>query len=167
MEDIIETVDNVEVDVQKYIDTINDLKKTTVSREEYAKLKKENATLLESMLEGTAPSQAAPDVKKPSIMELRNELFGREWSDRQVLSDVEYVTKLCDLRDQLLEETGVDYMAPTGTQYAADYNDQTSAQKVYDALRHCLDIADGDNAVFHRELERITKDVGGFNAKRR
>lgn len=149
------TNEEIEVDVQKYIDTINDLKNNTVSKEEYQKLKDENKTLFDSIMNGNASS--SPEKPKPTAQELRNKLYGQ---DCEKLSDVEYVEAVCDLRDILLEEEGIDYMAPTGSQYSADYNDKAAANKVYEGFRHCLEVADGNNEVFHQELSRITNDVG-------
>lgn len=149
------TNEEIEVDVQKYIDTINDLKNNTVSKEEYQKLKDENKTLFDSIMNGNANSST--EETKPTAQELRNKLYG---PDCEKLTDVEYVEAVCDLRDILLEEEGIDYMAPTGTQYSADYNDKAAANKVYEGFRHCLEVSDGNNEVFHQELSRITNDVG-------
>lgn len=140
------------VDVQKYLDTINDLKKNTVSKDDYRKLKEENATLLSSIMEGRTMS-AAEEVKKPTAQELRNKLYGKGCED---LTDLEYMTLTCDLRDVLLEEQGIDYMAPTGSQYQADVNDIAAANKSYNGFRHCIEVADGDNDIFLQELSRIT-----------
>lgn len=147
--------ENVGVDVQKYIDTINDLKSNTVSKDEYDKLKNENNTLLKSIMDGTAGA-SPEESSKPTAQELRNKLWGE---DHEQLTDCEFLTAICDLRDVLLEEEGIDYMAPTGTQYQADYADKASAEKVYKAYRHCLEIADGDSEILHQELARITNDT--------
>ena len=145
-------------DTQKYLDTINELKRNSVSREEYDKVRNENKTLLENLVNGrTLDAAAEEDSPTPTVEELRNKVFGKNCED---LSDLEFITGLCDLRDALLEEEGVDYFAPTGSKYAADYNDKQIAQNTYDAFRHCIDIADGDNGVFIREIERITNDIG-------
>ena len=148
-----ETVEE-SVDVQKYLDTINDLKKNTVSKDDYRKLKEENATLLSSIMEGKTMS-ATEKVKKPTAQELRNKLYGKGCED---LTDLEYTTLTCDLRDVLLEEEGIDYMAPTGTQYQADVNDFAAANKTYNCFRHCIEVANGNNDIFLQELSRITNE---------
>lgn len=161
MSDEIKEVTEETVDVQKYLDTINELKNNTVSKEDYYKLKDENKTLLNSIMDGTAT--ASTETVKPTAQELRNKIFG---PDCDKLSDIEYVEGLCDLRDILLDEEGIDYMAPTGTQYTADYNDIQTANRVYNGFRHCLEVADGDNAIFVQEVSRITNDTGTINRLR-
>lgn len=149
----------VEVDeTQKYIDTINQMKANSVSRSDYDKVRDENKKLLEAMVNGKyEESSSTEDTAKPSIQELRNKAYGKGCED---LSDLEYVTTVLDLRDALLEEEGIDHMIPSGKKYSPDLNDQHCAQKAYEALRHCVDVADGDNEVFIQELTRITIDNG-------
>jgi hypothetical protein len=154
-----------ENDIQKYLDTINELKQNTISREEYDKIRNENKTLLEAIVNGkTEDAAASGSSPTPTTDELRNKIFGKNCED---LSDLEFVKGLCDLRDSLLEETGVDYFAPTGSQYSADFNDAQTAQKVYDGFRHCIEVADGDNEIFIQEMTRITNDIGIRKPKRR
>jgi len=152
------------VDVQKYLDTINDLRSTTVSKNEFQKLKDENSMLLKSIMTGNTSTATA--VEKPSAQELRNKLYG---PDCEKLSDLEYVTLTCDLRDILLEEEGIDYLAPTGTQYTADANDFATANKLYNGFRYCIERADGDDRRFINELDMIMKEsaVGVMNKLRR
>ena len=158
IENDISTVE--ENETQKYIDMINEMKKSSVSREEYDKIRNENKTLLENLVNGrTLDAAAEEDSPTPTIDELRGKVFGKDCED---LNDLEFITGLCDLRDALLEKEGVDYFAPTGSKYAADYNDQQTAQKTYDAFRHCIDVADGDNQVFIQEITRITNDIGAI-----
>lgn len=154
-------------ETQKYIDTINNLKATTVSRSEYDKVRDENKKLLEAMVNGRIDESASTEAaSKPTIQDLRNKAYGKD-SDK--LTDLEYVTTVLDLRDALLEKEGIDHMIPSGKKYSPDINDQHCAQKAYEGLRHCVDIANGDNDVFIREVTRITSDIGlpRFKNKRR
>lgn len=157
---VLETEPN---DTQKYLDTINDLKKNSVSRAEYDKIRNENKTLLEAIVNGRT-EDAAADTDTPTIttQELRNKLFGKAAED---LSDIEFIGGLVELRNRLLEEEGIDYGAPTGSQLSADFNDTHSSQKVADAFAHCLEVADGDNDIFTQEITRITSDIGAINKK--
>lgn len=147
-------------ETQKYIDTINELKRTTVSKEQYEKVRDENKALLESIVNGQAigKSSAEPE-KKPTIEELRERAYGK---DSHKLTDLEYVETVCDLRDALLEETGIDYMVPTGSKYTATLEDQAAANRLYDGFRHCIERAEGDNNIFIQEITRITNDTGAI-----
>ena len=159
-----EEMNNEEVEVnetQKYIDTINELKRNSVPRSEYDKIRNENKTLLEAIVNGkTFDTSSTEEEVKPSIEDLRQKAYG---PGCEKLNDLEYVKTVCDLRDALLEETGVDYMAPTGSQYSADFNDKAAANKLYKGFRHCIDVADGDNLIFIQEMNRITNDTGVIN----
>lgn len=148
-----------EVDeTQKYIDTITQLKANSVSRSDYDRVRDENKKLLEAMVNGKIDETASTEATaKPTIQELRNKAYGK---GSENLSDLEYVTTVLDLRDALLEEEGIDHMIPAGKKYSPDLNDQHCAQKAYEALRHCVDVADGDNEVFIQEVTRITVDNG-------
>lgn len=164
-DETLNTENTEENDIQKYLDTINEMKKNTISREEYDKIRNENKTLLEAIVNGkTEDAAASGSSPTPTTDELRNKIFGKNCED---LSDLEFITGLCDLRDSLLAETGVDYFAPTGSQYSADFNDAQTAQKVYDGFRHCIEVADGDNEIFIQEMTRITNDIGIRKPKRR
>lgn len=149
------------VDVQKYLDRINELEATRVPVEDFNKLKEENATLFKNAMNRQIIDSPEPD--KPTVQELRNKLYSGKEGE---LSQCEYLKLTCDLRDALLEETGIDYMAPTGTQYEAVSSDYEAAQKFYDAARHCLEIANGDDGILIRELDRITIEAPGANIRK-
>lgn len=145
-------------DTQKYIDTINQMKANSVPKSEADKLRDENRRLLEAMVSGQSYENASAEAPaKPTIQELRNKAYGKEAEN---LTDLEYVETVLDLRDALLEEEGIDHFIPAGKKYSPDLNDQHCAQKAYEALRHCVDVADGDNEVFIQEITRITVDNG-------
>ena len=164
-ENIIDGVVEDANETQKYLDTIAELKKNSVSREEYDKIRNENKTLLENLVNGrTLDAAAEEDSPTPTIQELSNKISGEGHED---LLDLDFITSLCNLRDALMERDGVDYAAPTGSQYSADYNDKMSSQKVHDAFRHCIEVADGDNEVFIQEITRITNDIGAMRKPKR
>lgn len=145
-------------ETQKYLDQIKNLKASTVSREEYDKVRNENKTLLETIVNGQSgfersSTEDAPEG--PTLQELINSTYGKD-SDK--LNDLEYTTNVLEIRDRLLERDGVDHFIPSGKKYSPDYNDQFVAQKVYEGLRHCVDVAEGNNEVFIQEVTRITAD---------
>lgn len=149
-------------DIQKYIDTINEMKKNSVPRSELDKYKDENKKLLESLVNGTAAIEQERVEAKPTIAELRNKLYGKGCEN---LTDIEYVSNLVQLREALLEETGTDYAAPTGSHISADYADLQSAEKVHQGLKHCLEVAQGNQEVFFQELTRITANDPAVSRK--
>ena len=133
------------------VQAINELKKNTVSKEEYNKVKAEKDKYLKALIEG---SQVADEKKEPvDIDELRKSLFTKD------LDNLTFAKKALELRNELIEREGVDIFVGKGNKYAPDKSDYEAAQRVADAFQSCVDIADGDSEIFTRELMRITNDV--------
>ena len=139
---------------------INDIKANTVPKEDYEKVKAERDKYCKALIEGT---QVVEEKKEPvDIDKLRKELFSED-SD---LSNLEYVSKAVQLRDAIIERDGEDIFVAKGNKLAPTEDDYIAAQKVTDAFKHCIEVADGDSEIFTRELMRITNDVGPrINAK--
>ena len=134
-----------------YIEVINNLKATTVSKDTYQKLKDENKRLLESLVNGQQVE--AQDTPKISNDQLKKDLFTNN------LSNLEFIEKTLQLRQNILEEKGEDIFAPDGPQFSFTEDDRRDAQRVADALQSCVDVADGNSAIFTNELQRILKDT--------
>lgn len=134
-----------------YIEVINNLKENSVSKDKYQKLKDENKKLLNSLVNGQQVE--SPNTAKISNDELRKDLFTKN------LSNLEFVKKTLQLRQNILEEKGEDVFAPDGPQFSFSDEDRRDAQRVADALQHCVDVADGNSSIFTNELQRILKDV--------
>ena len=141
-------------DVQYYIDQLNEIKSTTISKATYDKVVGERDTLKKALFEGTG----APETEKAkrSADEIRKELFGENMDN---LSNLESAKLTLELRDAVLDEEGVDIFMGSGKGFTPDPNDYAIAQKVADCLTHCVEYADGDSEVFTNELARLTVDV--------
>ena len=150
-EEIIENNNTNESTDTDYIEVINNLKTNTVSKDTYQKLKDENKRLLDSLVNGQQVE--APNTPKVSNDQLRKDLFTRN------LSNLEFVEKTLQLRQNILDEKGEDIFAPDGPQFSFSDDDRRDAQRVADALQSCVDIADGNSAIFTNELQRILKDT--------
>lgn len=133
---------------------INDIKANTVPKEDYEKVKAERDKYCKALIEGT---QVVEEKKEPvDIDALRKDLFSED-SD---LSNLEYVKKAVALRDALIDEEGVDIFVAKGNKLAPTDEDYEAAERVAQAYKHCIEVADGDSEIFTRELMRITQDVG-------
>ena len=137
---------------QTYIDTINDLKANSVSKEKYDQLKNENKSLIDALKNGQQ-IQVEEEVKV-DIDELRKELFNTD----KPLTNLEYVSKSLQLRNAILERDGVDIFMPNGKNYKYDSDDQDKADYVAQMFQECIDYANGDSQLFTQELMRRTKD---------
>lgn len=145
------TVENQDTD---YIATIKELKDTTVPREQYAKLKEENKRLLQSVLNGEQIEGAAA-TSKPDIGEIRKELF----SGDAHFTNLQYVTKALELRDELIAQGKPDPFLPYGEKIAPTNEDIEAANRVAKVLKECVDYADGDSLIFTNELQRVMVDT--------
>lgn len=166
MEDItnVNTPQENNEDIQKYIDTINELKANSVSRAEYEKIRSENKQLLTTLVEGRSlENSSSEDTSKPSAQELRKELY----SDNVNLSNLDYWQKTLDLRDIVIKETGKDPFLPYGQKITPTTEDVAAANKVAEIVRECIEYADGDSRLFTQELDRRTVDTAPPAKRRR
>lgn len=139
-----------EIEEPDYIGMIQDLKANTVPKEAYKKVVEENSRLMDTLINGGTIEAPEPvDIKQ-----LRDSLFG----NGQGMSNLEYCSKALKLREAIMAEGKPDPLAPQGKLITASDEDLAAAQKVADALQHCVEVADGDNLVFTNELQRIMID---------
>ena len=150
-EEIIETNNTNESTDTDYIEVINNLKANSVPKNTYQKLKDENKRLLDSLVNGQQVE--APNTPKISNDELRKDLFTKK------LSNLEFVKKTLQIRQNILDETGEDVFATDSTQFSFSDEDKRDAQRVADALQNCVEVADGNSAIFTNELQRILRDT--------
>lgn len=146
MTDEIKNESTEEVD---YVQAIQELKANSVPKEQYAKLKDENAKLLKSLINGETLEAESAEAK-PSIADLRKELYSGDWQGR----DIDYARKTLELRTAVIESGGADPFLPVGHKVIPDDNDISCARKAAEVMQDCIDFADGDNGVFLAELQR-------------
>ena len=147
---------------QTYIDEIQNLRETTVSKDQYEKKCEGNRRLIQSLANGTPLPGAEQEPPKPSIDELRKKL-----ANGDQLSNLEYVKTVLALRNSLIEKGEQDPFVPQGANVKPEATDWATAQRVADAFQSCVDYADGDSEIFTTELMRITKDSAPIYGKRR
>ena len=156
--------ENVEVDNNNYIETIKEIKKNTVPREQYEKLKEENKELLNSLING-GQVEMIDTTTKPSIEELRKELFSKEASDKG-MTNLEFITKSLELRNAIIKSGGTDPFLPVGKGIEITRDDVEAAEFTAQQVQECIDIADGNSEVFTAELMRRTVDNSLPTAKK-
>ena len=137
-----------------YVAAIAELKEKSIPREQYTKLKEENAKLLKALINGEALEGVAQDAG-PDIDELRKELFSGEAE----LTNLEYVQKALALREALIAQDKPDPFLPYGEKIAPTDDDIAAANKVAKVLQDCVDYAAGDSSIFTSELQRVMIDA--------
>ena len=130
-----------------YINEIQKLKETTVSKEDYNKLKADNKKLIEALANGTqVEGVVEPKVSAvEKINNLRKELFG---SASNSLNDLEMVSKMLELRKEIIENEGTDPFLPKGHKVRITDNDKECANRVARVLTECVEDAEGSNRRF-------------------
>lgn len=133
---------------------INELKQNSVSKDEYNKVLAEKNKYLKALIDGNQVAEARQ--KEPvDIDALRKDLFSGE----KDLTNLEYAQKSLELRDAIIDRDGVDIFVGRGSKLSPTDDDYEAAQRVADAFKQCIDVAQGDSEIFTRELMRITEDV--------
>lgn len=133
-----------------YIEAIKEIKENSVAKEDYLKLKEENKQLLKSLVNGE--TRQVEEKEPVDIDALRNDLFNKD------LSNLEYITKSLQLRDELIERGEKDPFLPYGKNILPTDDDIEKAEKVANVLKECVEIANGDSGVFTNELQRRLVD---------
>ena len=144
--------ENSQIDTnQDYISALNEMKKNTVSKEAYDKLRADNKKLLDTIVSGQSLEQT--EVKEEvDVDALRKELFGKSRKD---LSNLEYVDKTLQLRKALMERGEQDpFVMKAGRTSSPEAEDFKKAERVASVLQECVDIADGNDSVFDNEFQR-------------
>jgi len=152
------TGEKVEDSTPDYLAAINELKKNSVSRSDYEKLRAENKKLIDSVVNGQqeqVQAQQAVVHTQEEIQQLRNELFNPEIEH----TNLAYVQKALELRQAIIENGGVDPFIPIGKQISPTTEDCEIAEKCAKVYQECIDYAEGNSELFTQELMRRTNNV--------
>ena len=147
----------VEDNTSDYIEQIKKLKESSVSKDDYEKLRADNKRLIDALANGTQlEGKVEPKVSAvDKINELRTKLFSKGTN----LSNLEYCKAAVELRDALIEKGERDPFLPFGHNVVITDNDNESAERVASIMKECIDYADGDSDIFTNELQRRSVDV--------
>lgn len=143
-------------DSNDYIEALREMKQNSVSREQYEKLKNENKELLNTLING-GQVEMIDQSQKPSIEDLRKELFSKEAAEKG-MSNLEFVTKSLELRNAIIDAGGMDPFLPIGRGIEITREDYDAAEFTAQQFQECIDIAKGNSEVFTAELMRRTVD---------
>lgn len=151
-----EKVIGEEEEENDYIKTIEELKKNSVSKEEFKKLKEENKRLLDTVINGGGVVDEKPreiDVKK-----IEEKLRSRD----PRITSLEGVKMALDLREADMREGKRDPFVSVNnhTPTKEDFEKAEARAEVY---RECIEYADGDPNLFAQELSR--RMVDNFSPK--
>lgn len=129
-----------------YIQALANLKASTVSKDQYAKLKEENKKLLDAIVSGDNITVNSEDTL--TAKELAHKLNNFKGSD------LEFVQTSLAYRDQMIEEGYNDPWIPSGHEVSPTPANYETADRIASIYRDCIEAADGNNGVFLAELQR-------------
>lgn len=152
-----ENVVTVEDNTNDYIDQIKRLKETSVSRDDYEKLKADNKKLIDALANGT-PMDGVVEPKVSAVEKI-NECRKKLFSKGNNLNNLDYCKTAVELREALIENGERDPFLPFGHNVLATDSDYESAERVANVMKECIDYADGNDDIFTNELQRRTVDV--------
>lgn len=149
--------DNNDKSKNPYIEQLAKLKASSVSKEEYDKLKADNKQLLETLFNGASPAPSQdqgdkvdPKARETEIQALRDELYGGRYEG----TDLDYATKTLRLRKLIMDSGKPDPAVSSGQKTAPEEYDYENCQSVCDQIQECIDYANGDDALFRAEMMR-------------
>lgn len=152
-----EILENQETEVneyQKYLDSINELKSNTVSKDKYDKIMEENKTLLESIVNGQKYAAAeTDDAPKYTKEELVKKML------TPGIKANEYVDTALKFRELVIAEGGNDPFVGTGHYIQPSTEAQIAADKAADVFTQCLENSNGNDVLFVQGLQNRTNDV--------
>lgn len=139
---------------QDYLAQIQEMKRNSVSRADYDRMRDENKKLLEALVEG---KQLEQEVKVQEEKVPLDTLV-KDFVDKPH-NNLQYVEAALELRSRLMEEGHDDPFVAKGHKLVPDPSDYEKAAVVAEAFQHCVDYAEGDSEAFTNELMRITRDI--------
>ena len=130
-----------------YVEIIDELKRNTVSIEQYEKVVNDQKQLLAKFINNEKVQDNSAEMSY-SLDELKEKL------NRPNLTNLEYVDTALKMRAKVIEETGQDPFLPYGHFTQPTNADIEAATRVAEIFQECVDNANGDSRVFQMELER-------------
>lgn len=140
-ENVNETQEN---DSQKYIDVINSMKATSVSKEQYAKLQEENTQLIEALKSGNQ-IEMVTDEDKPSLKDLASTVSDENFE----VNNMEGWKTVLDYRKTAIENGLRDPFLPNSRDYTVKPEDSARAQQIADTLEKILDESNENPDMFN------------------
>ena len=119
------------------------MKENSVSKEDYQKILEENRKLIQTVARNEGRKEAEEQQQKTSkidVQGLRKEIF----QNGGTMTNLEYVSKVLELRKGVIQEGGTDPFLPQGTRISPTAEDIEKAENVAKCFEHCIEFAEGD-----------------------
>lgn len=137
-----------------------------VPRKDYDALMKDKERILASVWRHT--EKDLPEVQKKAELQKMDvdKLSAETFKENCKLTDLQYIENVLKIREARMAQGYPDPFAPANrtkddpfAKAMPSAEDLEIAQKVADGLQHCVDEANGDNASFLLEYQKITREM--------
>lgn len=147
---------SVEPTNQVYLDQIQSLQEKinndTVPKAQYEQLRADHANLLKSKIDGTFNNKPVAGQATRTAEDVRAELFKQ--GSGKIMPSLDYVTKMVELRDKVLEETGEDCFVMKNKWVKPTHQHYVDAERRAQIYKDLIAQANGDDKVFRFLLEQ-------------
>lgn len=126
------------------LNEVEQIRKNSVSKEEYEKLQKKNKELMKRIVNGEGTSQEPVDTV--NLEEIREKLFG---GNVESLSNRDFWDNVLTLRHERLKNEGVDIFLPKGSKTRYTREDIESANKVDEIITQMLEDSKDNPQLFN------------------
>ena len=144
---------------QDYLAQIQEMKKNSVSREAYDKMRDENKRLLDAIVNGTDLKQEQTEQPK---MRTPDEVYIDFVVSDKPRSNVERAKLWIEYRESCKAAGEPDPYVSNGTKVKPTAAEIESVDRTQAALEHCIEYSGGNDAIFTNELNRILVDTNPF-----
>lgn len=154
------TTDETEKGEPNILEQIEEVKKNSVPKEKYDKVKKELDDVYSKVLKGeNLDLPKAPVDKKKRMEELKSQLYGKSIDDSN-MTNLDYIKDTLELRNLIIEQGGDDpFLGIRKKGVVVTENDYEKAQNIADTLQEMVEEADGSADAFRTIYARRVVDA--------
>lgn len=138
-----------------YIELLQQLKSSTVSKDQYNRVIQENKMLAEALVNNQSidTGESKTQYTEKDIAALRSDLYKINGN----ITNLEYIRKTLELRQALIDQGERDPFLPNNADYRESEFDAEKAQYIADGLKQMCDYCGNDSALFNSELKRVLR----------
>lgn len=149
------------------IEALKEMKQTMVSKDEYDRVVAERNRIFDAYAKGerATAEESAPELV--DIGKLATKLYGSEFYEGK---DYQLVQDALNLRQAVIDQWGCDTFVPDASpdgKWKPTEADFLDAQRRADIYQECIDVANGDNEIFIREVSRRLGNGSSIQNQRR
>lgn len=159
---------------EDYLEIIKEMKKNSVSKEDYDKLREENKKLLSSLVNGeeievdsSEEEEEAPKRTREEIIKSIDDNCSSLFVEDNSMSNLECAKRIIKYHDDMIELTGNDPFENTGDKFIASDSDKSSPKKTYEYLKNCVEQSQDDPVAFNVAFQAGLRQILPLGGKKK